>query len=465
MAEQLANDIQTLLVEGISAGATTLKPQSTTGFPAAEFRIRIDDELILVKGVGAEWTIERGVEGTTAAKHEAGATIYHLLTKAALLRVIDESTASDANLAAEESAREAGDALALPKTGGTMTGAITLPGNPGANLQAAPKQYVDSAITALVNGAPGTFDTLKEISDQLKLDEEAETVLIALVAQKLAKSENLADLLNAATARANLGLGTAAVQNSTAFDVAGAAAAAQVASQPLDEDLTKVSALTTTALGLSLLAAVSSEALRTIINAAAAVHASRHQLGGADALSLPQYDPWDSLPGNVPDVPGTTLTPTVKRLYLSRYGVPKKREVKYVRFGVNTAGSAEDKLDAGIYKWVTGNKLERLGSSGVKTVATNSVGPKVVEMTSTVTLEPGVIYYRGFGFETVTGALAILAVLNNQGAVGDIFYGGTSSTPHPSRLYMFKESSVPLPAEITSLAGSTPCLWAIPSES
>jgi hypothetical protein len=41
------------------------------------------------------------------------------------------------------SARVAGDALMLPKAGGTMTGAIMLPGNPSADLEAAPKQYAD----------------------------------------------------------------------------------------------------------------------------------------------------------------------------------------------------------------------------------------------------------------------------------------------------------------------------------
>lgn len=35
----------------------------------------------------------------------------------------------------------------LPKAGGTMTGPITLPGNPSGALQAVPKQYVDAATT------------------------------------------------------------------------------------------------------------------------------------------------------------------------------------------------------------------------------------------------------------------------------------------------------------------------------
>lgn len=41
------------------------------------------------------------------------------------------------------SARVAGDALMLPKAGGTMTGALVLSGNPSAALEAAPKQYAD----------------------------------------------------------------------------------------------------------------------------------------------------------------------------------------------------------------------------------------------------------------------------------------------------------------------------------
>lgn len=60
-------------------------------------------------------------------------------------------------------------------------------------------------------------------------------------------------------------LGTAAYQDSSAFDTAGAAAAAQAASQPVDSDLTAIAALSTTAYGRAFLALADAAAGRTAL--------------------------------------------------------------------------------------------------------------------------------------------------------------------------------------------------------
>jgi hypothetical protein len=70
---------------------------------------------------------------------------------------------------------------------------------------------------------------------------------------------------NATTARTNLGLGSSATHPATDFDAAGAAAAAQAASQPLDSDLTAVAALTTQTYGRSLLTTVDAPGARSTL--------------------------------------------------------------------------------------------------------------------------------------------------------------------------------------------------------
>lgn len=386
MAEQLANDIQTLLAADLTAGETKLKPLSAVGFPPAEFRIRIDDELMLVTALGAEWTITRGVEGTAAAAHEAGSTIYHLLTRGSLLRILEEfAQPLDADL---------------------------------------------SAVAALSTTPFG---------------------------------RGLLALASASAGRSAFELGSAAQQPSSAFDLAGAAAAAQAASQPLDADLTAIAALSTTPIGRSLLGALSAAGIRSISEAAAAVHAAQHQLGGADPLALPQYDPFDLLPYVVPmGYPaGTTTTLTAKRGYHNRFTVARKREFKFVRFGVAVVGTgAEEKWDVAIWK-LNGAKFERLASSGYKPVNMTSLGPKAVEMTSAAVCEPGVVHFVSAQPETVSGTPQIVAVISNNANVGDIAGTGTVG----NRIFLIRTETGAFPATLEGGFSGSQNPWLVPSES
>jgi len=74
---------------------------------------------------------------------------------------------------------------------------------------------------------------------------------------------SLAGAADAVAGRIALGLGSAALSATADFDAAGAASAAQAASQPLDSDLTSIAALSTTSFGRGLLALLDAAALRT----------------------------------------------------------------------------------------------------------------------------------------------------------------------------------------------------------
>ncbi|WP_316200897.1 MULTISPECIES: tail fiber domain-containing protein [unclassified Bradyrhizobium] len=98
--------------------------------------------------------------------------------------------------------------------GGTYTASVNFTVSPtvptalaGDNTQkVASTAFVKNALDALINGAPGTLDTLKEIADKLTADEGIVGALTTTVAGKLQKDQNLGDLPDKAAARTSLGL-------------------------------------------------------------------------------------------------------------------------------------------------------------------------------------------------------------------------------------------------------------------
>ncbi|HEV8189515.1 MAG TPA: hypothetical protein VGP83_17300 [Pyrinomonadaceae bacterium] len=92
-------------------------------------------------------------------------------------------------------------------------------GAPTAPTQATSDNSTKLATTAFVQAQAGSFDVVGA----------ALAALTTAVADSLQKSDNLSDVTSVATARTNLGLGTAALSATTDFDAAGEAAAAQAA--------------------------------------------------------------------------------------------------------------------------------------------------------------------------------------------------------------------------------------------
>jgi len=77
--------VQTSLASGISAGATTFNVLSTTGVPNTPFVVSVDqnlssEELMLVTNIsGLQYTVTRGIGGTSATSHNNGAAVVHVM--------------------------------------------------------------------------------------------------------------------------------------------------------------------------------------------------------------------------------------------------------------------------------------------------------------------------------------------------------------------------------------------------
>lgn len=118
-----------------------------------------------------------------------------------------------------QTALDAKAPLASPALTGTPTAPTAGAGTNTAQI--ATTAFVSAAIGALIDTAPGALDTLNELAAALGDDPDFATTVTNGLAGKLAVASNLADLVNPATARANLGLGSIAVQAASSVVITG----------------------------------------------------------------------------------------------------------------------------------------------------------------------------------------------------------------------------------------------------
>ncbi|WP_202969851.1 hypothetical protein, partial [Endozoicomonas atrinae] len=100
------------------------------------------------------------------------------------------------------------------------SGVLTATGSGGLN-EAQVDARVQLGVDAIVAGAPAALDTLNELAAALGDDPDTISNLTTQIGTKLAKSSNLADLTNAATARSNLGLDSMALQSAASVTITG----------------------------------------------------------------------------------------------------------------------------------------------------------------------------------------------------------------------------------------------------
>lgn len=137
------NGLSTLLSDNpLTSGATTVNVASTTGFPTAGY-ITIEAEAISYTGItSTSFTgCTRGADGTTAASHVTGLSVFHDVVAAHHNVLKDEIKAIETDLVASYTGGSTSIATTFVKylklIGGTMSGAITMGTNKITGLAAA----------------------------------------------------------------------------------------------------------------------------------------------------------------------------------------------------------------------------------------------------------------------------------------------------------------------------------------
>ena len=177
--------------------------------------------MIVIGGDGT-FATKAYVTSAVAAVDVSSQLASYLTTAAAASTYLTISSASSTYLT-QSNASSTYAPLASP----TFTGSPSLPTGTTAVTQSAGDNstklattaYVSAAVAALVNGAPQILDTLSELATAIGNDASFSVTITNSLGSKADRT--LSNLSDASTARANLGLGSMALQNANNVNITG----------------------------------------------------------------------------------------------------------------------------------------------------------------------------------------------------------------------------------------------------